>query len=151
MTHQPSWRPRAGRLKPLCLGLTLIALPAAASEGQVDYRQHVMESIGGHMQAAVDIVRQKVSMRDQLPLHVHALAETAGIVHTLFPAGSDGGHALPAIWEHPDDFAAKVKALEEATASLSEVVDSGGEVGPALQKVGQACKSCHDDYKEKED
>ncbi len=153
MSDPSSRRPAARRFRHLWPALALASLPvlpASASEGEADYRKHVMESIGGHMQATVDILRQKVEMTDQLPLHVHALADMAGIVHTLFPKGSEGGDALPAIWEHPEDFAAKVDALEKSAANLREVVDNGGSIGPAVQKVGQACKSCHDDYR-KED
>jgi cytochrome c556 len=135
-------------LKHLWLGLALAALPAAASEGDAEYREHVMASIGGHMQAAADIVQQKVPHQDHFQLHVNALAEMAGIARTLFPEGSQGGDALPAIWENPDDFAAKLDDLEQAAANLKSTVDSGGEIIPAFQQVGQACKSCHDDYRD---
>lgn len=147
-----SWRPPARGLRTTCLGLALAvlpaALPAAADEGAEEYREHVMEAIGGHMQSTVDILRQKVSHQDHLSLHVNALAELSGIVHTLFPEGSQGGDAIPAIWENPEDFAAKVDALEEAATNLKSTLDAGDNVGAAFQKVGQACKSCHDDYRD---
>jgi cytochrome c556 len=147
--NDTSWqRRRARRLTPLWLTLALTALPAAASEGEAEYREHVMESIGGHMQATADILRQKVTHEDHVRLHVNALADMAGIAHTLFPAGSEGGDALPGIWENPEDFAAKLDALEEAAAELRTTVNDGGDIGPAFQKVGQACKSCHDDYRD---
>lgn len=132
----------------LWLGLALIALPVAASEGDADYREHVMDAIGGHMQAAADIARQKVAHTDHLKLHVDAIAELSTIAHTLFPAGSEGGDALPDIWENPEDFAGKISAFEEAAAGLKTAVDSSGDIGAAFQKLGQACKSCHDDYRE---
>lgn len=135
-------------LKPLCLGLALCSMPTLADEGAAEYREHVMEAIGGHMQAAADIARGKVPHQDQFSLHIDALAELGGIVDTLFPEGSEGGDALPAIWENPDDFSARVADLEEATVALKTAVDGGGDVGTAFQGVGQACKSCHDDYRE---
>ena len=143
-----SWRPRTGRGTGLLwLWLVLPVLPAAASEGEVEYREHVMEAIGGHMQAAADIARQKVPHQDHFALHVNGLVALSGIVHTLFPETAEGGDALPGIWENPDDFAGKLSTFESAAAELKAAVDSGGDVGAAFQNVGQACKGCHDEYR----
>ena len=49
---------------------------------------------GLDMQAAADILRQKVPHEDHLSLHVNGLVALSGIVHTLFPDGSEGGDAL---------------------------------------------------------
>jgi len=132
----------------LALMATLSAPPSMADEGAAEYREHVMESIGGHMQASADILQQKVPHQDHLRLHVAALADMAGIARTLFPEGSEGGDALPAIWENPDDFSNRLTAFEDAAAELKIAMDDGGNIGPALQKVGQACKGCHDNYRE---
>ncbi|TBN39371.1 cytochrome c [Paracoccus subflavus] len=60
----------------------------------------------------------------------------------------DNSDALPAIWENPDDFRAKFAALREAAAGAPATVGGGQEaLGPALQQLGGACKSCHDDYR----
>lgn len=138
------------RLRYLGLGMVLAALPAAASEGDAEYREHVMESIGGHMQASADILQQKVTHQDHLSLHANALADMAGIADTLFPEGSQGGDALPAIWENPEDFSGKLTDFQEAARGFAAAVDGSGDVGAALQQLGQACKSCHDDYREED-
>lgn len=135
--------------KGIWLGLALLAMPAAASEGEVEYRQHVLSAVGGHMQSMADIFRQKVPHTAHLALHANALADMATIVHTLFPPSATGGDALPAIWSNPDDFATKVTGLEEAAAGLKAAVASGENIGPAFQAVGQACKNCHDNYRAK--
>jgi cytochrome c556 len=135
------------RHRHLWLGLALLALPAAASEGDAEYREHVMEAVGGHMQSAADILRGKVPHQDHLRVHVDAIDDLAQIAHTLFPEGSAGGDALPAIWQNTEDFDAKLQAFREAAAGLSSAVASGDGVMPAFQKLGQACKSCHDDYR----
>ena len=135
--------------------LTVLASPplaaddAADHEGAAKYRHHTMEAIGGHMQAIVDILRRHVPHTDHLPIHAGALAALAEITPTLFPPGSggSGSEALPAIWENPEDFAKRVSAFREAAANLNEVVDSGGAPGPAVRRVGQACKGCHDEYR----
>lgn len=123
-------------------GLTL-----NASEGDAKYREHVMEAVGGHMQAMVDILKQEVAHADHLSLHANAMADLGKIALTLFPPGSEGGDALPAIWEQPEAFQEKLEAFPSAAEALQRAVNEGGEVGPAFQGLGQACKSCHDDYR----
>lgn len=129
------------------LAAGLLATSAIADEGAMEYREHSMEAIGGHMQAMVDIIRQKVPHTSHMPLHVNAMADLAGIAGTLFPEGSEGGDALPEIWSNPEDFAAKVSAFETAAMGLKAAVGNGEPIGPAFQKLGQSCKGCHDDYR----
>ena len=131
---------------------TVLAVAAAtvvASEGAIDYRQHTMAAVGGHMSAVVDIIQQKVPHTSHLQTHANALADLAAIAHTLFPEGSEGGDALPAIWEEAGDFEAKVEAFREA-ANGFKAAAAGGDpaaAGMALRDLGQACKGCHDDYR----
>lgn len=133
------------------VALTLAAICASASEGEVDYRQNTMAAIGGHTGAIADIVRQKVPHTSHLASHANALADLADIAATLFPEGSEGGDSLPAIWENNEDFQTKLAAFKEAADNLKAAAASGdaGQVGGALQSVGQACKGCHDDYRAK--
>lgn len=63
----------------------------------------------------------------------------------------EGSDALPAIWEKPEDFAQKFAALGEASAGASDAVKGGqANIGPVLEKLGGACKDCHDDFRKKE-
>lgn len=132
----------------LMLGL-FHARTATADEGAVDYRQHTLQAMGGHLQAAVDILRQKVPHGEHMVTHANAIADLAEIAPTLFPEGSQGGDALPAIWEQPEDFAERVNALREAAATFKAAAASGdsGAIGEAFQGLGQACKNCHDNYR----
>ena len=127
------------------------ALPVAASQGDMDYRSHTMEAIGGHLQALFDILRGKVDHADHLSVHAVALASLAEITPTLFPPGSGGDDtdALPAIWENPEDFAQRLDAFKEAAAGLRTAAGTGGDVSAAAQQLGQACKGCHDNYRRK--
>ena len=130
---------------------TMLALPLAASEGEIEYREHTMEAVGGHMQAIVDILKQKVPFTSHLALHANALADLSEIAPTLFPEGSEGGDALPEIWEDVDDFAERLMAFEEAANDLQATIAGGGEmgaVGAAVQSLGQACKGCHDNFRD---
>ena len=40
-------------------------------------------------------------------------------------------------------------ATEAATGASDAVKGGAGEVGAVVQKLGGACKACHDDYREK--
>ena len=131
------------------LSVCLVAIAASASEGEVDYREHTMEAIGGHMRAIVDIVRGDVPHASHLSAHANAMADLAEIAPTLFPESSKGGDALDAIWENADDFKTKLDAFREATKAFKTAVESGesGKIGARFQGVGQACKGCHDNYR----
>lgn len=72
---------------------------------------------------------------------------------TLFPEGTDsmsldGTRAMPAIWENMDDFASKWSDLGTAAAEMQTAAATGKDaIGPALGKIGGACKACHDTYR----
>ncbi len=129
--------------------LALLAPPLGASEGDVEYRKHTMEAVGGHTQALFDILGGKVDHTGHLAAHADALKALSGVVPALFPEGSGGGDsdALPAIWEDAEDFAERLGDFETAAANLSDVVAAGGEVMPAAMQLGQSCKGCHDSYR----
>ena len=127
----------------------LAAAAVHATEGEVEYRQHTMAAVGGHMQAIVDILRGKVSHVGHLATHGNAMADLAAIAPTLFPPGSSGGDALPAIWEDEEDFKARLDAFK-AAADGFKAAAAGGDVaaaGAAFRELGQACKGCHDSYR----
>ena len=128
--------------------LALIATPAFADEGAQEYRHHTVEAIGGHTAAFFDILQQKVPHQGHLALHANGIAELSTIVGTLFPEGAGGGHALPAIWEDPEDFAIRVADIEAAAAGLRDTIAAGEPIMPAAQALGGACKGCHDSYRE---
>ena len=127
----------------------LVAIAASASEGEVNYRQHTMSAVGGHMRAIVDIIRGDVSHTDHLATHADAMSDLAEIAPTLFPESSKGGDALDAVWENAEDFQAKLDAFRDAAAAFKDAAGTNdqGKIMAAFQGVGQACKGCHDNYR----
>jgi cytochrome c556 len=76
------------------------------------------------------------------------IAVNAAGIPALFPPGSEGGDALPAIWENFPDFEAKAAALKTAADAAAAAADQGLEAfGPAFGAVGQACGACHQTYR----
>ena len=124
---------------------------AQADEHAAEYREEVMEAVGGHMQAIVKIAKGEVAHNDHLGVLASNMAGLATIAQDIFPEGSDVGdsHALPEIWTEPEEFAERLQAFEDAAGSFDAVVASGdmSGFGDALEELGQACKSCHDEFK----
>lgn len=81
------------------------------------------------------------------------IAELAAKSPGWFPPGTgpDVGktRALPAIWEKPQDFAAKdrefLKAAQEFNAALQG--QDLAAIRAAHATLGKTCKGCHDDYR----
>ena len=70
----------------------------------------------------------KVPHSDHLALHAGAIADLSAVVGTLFEVNAPGGHALPAIWENPEDFATKVADFQTAAQGLRDAIANGDAV-----------------------
>ncbi|HYC41839.1 MAG TPA: cytochrome c, partial [Noviherbaspirillum sp.] len=72
---------------------------------------------------------------------------------SAFPAGSDlqNSKAKPEIWKEQDKFKAGAEKMQQEVAKLSTAAKSGdlNAVKSAFGNVGQSCKSCHDNYRNK--
>jgi cytochrome c556 len=131
-----------------CLGLGQFAQADGAVE--VQYRQAVMKSIGGHMASMGTILKNQVHMED-LVMHARGLAGLADIAPEVFPEGSDTekSKALPAVWENPEAFSKALGRLNDAAEGMATAAatEDMSEIGPAIQALGGSCKGCHDDFK----
>jgi cytochrome c556 len=78
---------------------------------------------------------------------VTIVQQLATMLPEAFPAnsGGEGSRALPAIWENPADFAARVQAIRTAADALVEAARGGNadQIQAAQQGVQQACAGCH--------
>ena len=133
----------------MSLALLAAAAPAAANP-EADYRHHVMEAVGGHMQSMAVILRRQVHLED-FAAHAESMAALASVVPGVFPEGSltADSKALPAIWENPEDFQQAVDRFVAAAKALAAAAPSGemSQIGPAMGALGDSCKGCHDSYK----
>jgi cytochrome c556 len=134
------------------LGLFVVLGAVAANaddSNAVKYRKNTMTAVGGHMKAAVAIVKGEVPHKDDLAVHAASLAGLSGIAPGLFGADAKGGDALGKIWDEPDAFKERLDAFRSAALAFDAAVTGvdAAEVGPALGKLGQACKGCHDNFR----
>jgi cytochrome c556 len=133
------------------VGLMLMGSGSYASELS-DYRHNVMEAVGGHMQAIVKIAKNEVPYSTHLGVLASNMVGLAEISGDIFREGSEGGEALPAIWSEPEAFAKRLAAFQDAARDFNSVVvqDDKQRFGESLQALGQACKACHDDFREED-
>lgn len=126
-----------------------------AAEEIVKYRQSVMLSQRGHMAAAAAIIQGKVEFKDQLLSHVKALEATTQNIATLFAQGTDVGDtkALKEVWTNNEEFLKRAKDAQQKSAALAQAVATGDSMnyGPRLKDLGESCKSCHKDFRKKEE
>lgn len=127
------------------------AMPVAADQGAIDYRQAIFKSVGGHMTAISGILKREVPHTDDLALHARGIAELAPVTEHIFPEDSASGRtkARGAIWDDAEDFDEKRSDFIDAAAALGAVADADMNtfVG-AFRTLGGTCKACHDDYKD---
>ena len=135
------------------------ALPAVAQfakpEDAIEYRQSVMTVMGAHFGRLGAMVQGKV------PFDAKAAAENAHVVHEMsllpfsaFGPGTDLGHdtkAKPAIWKDPAKFQAAAKDMQQQVVKLDAAAKGGNldAIKTAFGATAKACKSCHDDFREK--
>tara|TARA_B100000029_G_C17530052_1_gene942964 strand:- start:931 stop:1374 length:444 start_codon:yes stop_codon:yes gene_type:complete len=124
--------------------------PSFANEDALEYRHDVFESSEYHIKAAFAIFLGKVPHSEHLVLHANALADFGNMISALFPEGSEGGEALPAVWEEPELFASRLEEYRQAAAAfkLAASEDNKASIQTALPALGQACKNCHDKFRE---
>jgi len=146
--------------RPFCLTLLACALSATlalaheGATGVVKDRQDLMDSQKDAMKVIGDMAKGKTpfdaAKATEAANDIHTTAQK---IHDLFPKGTGGeqnkSDALPAVWEKWDRFTANADDLATAADALAKALgDSASEAWkPAFQKVGEACKSCHEDFR----
>jgi cytochrome c556 len=119
----------------------------ADDEDVIDYRSHVMKTMGEQV-AIIGMMLQGKIPADDFAAHVRVLAITAGTAKPAFEPEVPGGDSRPEVWEDWPDFEKRLDDLATATAELAEIADDGGmEAAGAKVKEALSCKGCHDKYR----
>jgi len=144
-----------------CSVTLLAAVPAVQADddkhesdnNEARYRHSVMEAMGSSFGALALIMTNRVARPDQLATQAKALAISASVTPTLFPAGSEGGDALPLIWQEQDKVAEAAQRAVDATAALAAAAETGDRaaLSKAFKAAGESCKGCHERYKAEDD
>jgi cytochrome c556 len=145
----------------LAAGALVAAAPVHASgedasdaEKAVNYRQAVFTAMGYNFGPMVAMVKGEIAWDgEQFAKRASRVADLATMPWEGFgeaTAEVPNTDAKAAIWEDPDKFGRLQDQLAKRTAKLAEAAAGGaqrGEVAQAFKRVGETCKSCHDDYK----
>jgi cytochrome c556 len=131
--------------------LGAVTVPSAAradDQDTIDYRRHIMKTMGEQAAAISEILQQKVAP-DGFAVHVRILAITAATAKKAFEPKIKGGEAKAEVWDNWADFAKRLDDLTAATADLAKTAEEGG-VATTAPKIQAAltCKGCHDHYRE---
>ncbi len=139
-----------GNLRIPMLFAALAAAPLViAGDDPAHERHELMEDVGD---AAKPIGQMLKGERDyDVDLLITSLETFARVGESfggLFPEGSEGGEAAPAIWEDRAGFDDALVQWRDATGAAIEArPDSLDAAKPVLNPVFGACKNCHDGYR----
>jgi len=133
----------------VALGVLLVAaLPSRADDQDViDYRTHVMKTLGEQM-GAVGMILENKAPADNFATHLKVLAVTATQAKKAFEPKVPGGNAKPEVWANWADFSKRLDELVATTSELAAAAQHDGvaAVGGKLKSTLK-CKSCHDTYR----
>ncbi len=127
---------------------------AQKAEDAIKYRQGVFRVIGWNFGSMAAMAKGKK------PYNAEEFARNAEIVAFMsklplegFTPGSETGDtkAKPEIWLDMDDFKAKLEKMQQEVTALEKVAKTGNfdAAKDQLGEAGQACKACHDKYRNK--
>ena len=121
----------------------------ADDQDVIDYRQHIMKTLGEQAMAIDQIVKQKAPP-DHLATHVEILAITASTAKKAFEPQVQGGQAQAAVWTNWAEFAQRMDELAANTNELLKATKVGGVTATSLKLASTlTCKGCHDTFVEK--
>jgi cytochrome c556 len=134
---------------------TLALAHEKGATGVVKERQDLMDQQKDDMKVIGEMIKgTKPFDAAKAEAAAHDITLTAKKIQDLFPKGGsmDKSNALPAIWEKWDRFTANTDDLGKAAATLETALGNSANQDwkAAFQKVGDVCKSCHQDFRKKE-
>jgi len=135
----------------LALGVASWAISSPTGTEAIKARQETMEGIGDAMGGLAAIAKGEAPF-DAAVVSKHAgtIAGHLGEAATLFPEGSDTGDvetwAKADIWSDRDMFEETLDGAQKAATALQSVNEEAA-FRPALGKLGQQCKACHEMFR----
>ncbi len=118
----------------------------ADDQDVIDYREHIMKSMGEQAAAIGQILEQKVPA-DNLATHIQILAIVEATARKAFEPNVPGGRAKPDVWTKWAEFSKRLDELTANTENLSKMAKTGGAaaMAPKIQ-AALTCKGCHDAF-----
>ena len=131
-----------------------LALDAPAA---IKDRQDFYKDMGKNFKGLMDALKTDNPSPADLKQFSAVIGGKAGKIPALFPAGTgpEAGvktGAKAEIWQKWDEFQKDAGAFDGAAQALNAAAQSGdvATVKKAAQAVGEACKTCHETFRQKE-
>ncbi len=124
----------------------------AKAEDAIKYRQSAFALMGAHMN------RIGAVTKGEAPFNADSVKKSAALINTMaslpweaFGPGTEGGKTKPVAFKEMDKVKGGADKLMKATADLDTAAKSGNldQIKKAFGATGQACKACHDNYRDK--
>lgn len=138
-----------------CLaGFSVSAHAQTKPEDAIKLRQSAMKLIGYNFGSIGAMVNDKKPYNKEEAIRNAARVDLlADHPWEFFVAGSDKGEtkAKPEVFKDTDKFKAAADKLQVETAKLAQVAKTGDQAALKTQfgATAQACKNCHDNFREK--
>jgi cytochrome c556 len=132
----------------LILMLLLSAAATAQADDQdvIDYRRHIMHTMGEQV-ATLGMIMEQRAPATSLATHAQILAITASTAKKAFEPDVAGGEAKPEVWAQWADFAKRLDALAAAAGELAKSAQGNNVAAAAPKMKDLGCKGCHDTYR----
>lgn len=140
--------------------LTLVNFVAFADEKQspeemaASYRQSTFKMVKQHFGPMVGMIKGEIDFNAEVfSKNAEALQSLTQLAPNGFvtPGVAKGSKVKEAVWENPEDFAAKIKGFQDGANAIVEVAKSGdlATIKPVFGKAAKSCKACHKEYRSK--
>jgi cytochrome c556 len=127
----------------------LAASGSALADDQdvIDYRSHVMKTIGEQF-GAIQLILENRVPADNLATHLKVIAATAPQAKGAFTAEVAGGRSKPEVWENWDDFSQRLDRFVAGAQELAQAAEAGDAAAAAAKLPATLdCKGCHEVYR----
>jgi len=133
------------------LGAVSVAVSDTGGTAAIKERQEVMEEVGKSIGALAAIAKKEAPFDAAVvKKNAETIADRLAEAAKLFPKGSDTGDvetwAKADIWSDAEGFRESLEMSHAAAVAMAAVTDEAA-FGPALGKLGNSCKTCHDKYR----
>jgi cytochrome c556 len=140
------------------LGFAGAALAQGSAADVIKARQAGMKAVGAGFKGLMDQTRGGSPNPAEVRRHAAAVAAQSPKVVGWFAPGTASAPgvktaALPTVWTRSAEFrrsAAEFDAQAKKTLALANAGDMAA-LGPQVRALGGTCKTCHDDFKRKDD
>lgn len=144
----------------IVLGFSLSANSWSADDQErakkaIDTRQGLLKVLGYYISPVAGMARGQLQYdADLVSKNAEKMAQLAVMIPDLFKLDTRengvNSDSLATIWENTQDFNQKALILATRANELAKTAKQGkSEFMKAFGATGAACKSCHDDYRQK--